>query len=126
VGEGLECSEVERYILSLKELVKASLFGALAPSSADLGVHHLQGWECAKNNHDTHDNVACGEETNSGRPLSWDSAVLVSDRAIAVEGDPGQLKDRRIRIGPSAFPATLDAPEILWGLNRLGSAREGL
>jgi len=39
--------------------------------------------------------------------------VLVSGRAFAVEGDPGHSKDRRIRIGPSAFPATLDAPEIL-------------
>jgi hypothetical protein len=113
--------------LSLKELGKASLFGTLAPSSADLGVYRSSRLGmCQKNNHDTHDNVACDEETNSGRPLFRDSAVLVSGRAIAVEGDPGHLKGRRIRIGPSAFPATLDAPEILWSLNRLGSAREGL
>ena len=55
--------------------------------------------------------------------FSWGSAVLVSGRAFAVEGDPGHLKDRRIRIGPSAFPATLDAPEELGDLNLAGIYR---
>jgi hypothetical protein len=75
---------------------------------------------------DTHDNVAGDEETNSGRLLSLGLCCASIGSRVCGRGDSGHLKDRRIRIGPSAFPATLDAPEILWGLNRLGSAREGL